>query len=72
MDEILHHLGALNYCNSQDFRGLRWCKISSNNRRVFAVGLGVKILRCVAFGDLSFYGLVGFRVYVSFKVKGQG
>ena len=20
MDEILHHLGALNYCNSQDFR----------------------------------------------------
>ena len=21
MDEILHHLGALNYCNSWDFRG---------------------------------------------------
>ena len=31
MDEILHHLGALNYCNSWDFRDLRWCKISSIN-----------------------------------------
>ena len=33
MDAILHHLGALNYCNSQDFRDLRWCKISSINSR---------------------------------------
>ena len=31
MDEILHQLGALNYCNSEDFRDLRWCKISSIN-----------------------------------------
>ena len=31
MDEILHHLGALNYCNSYDFRDSRWCKISSIN-----------------------------------------
>ena len=31
MDEILHHLGAPNYCNSQDFRDSRWCKISSMN-----------------------------------------
>ena len=31
MDEILHHLGALNYCNSWDFGDLRWCKISSIN-----------------------------------------
>ena len=31
MDEILHHLGALNYCNSWGFRDLRWCKISSIN-----------------------------------------
>ena len=31
MDEILHHLGALNYCNSWEFRDLRWCKISSIN-----------------------------------------
>ena len=31
MDEILHHLGALNYCNSWDFRDLGWCKISSIN-----------------------------------------
>ena len=35
MDEILHHLGALNYCNSQDFRDLRWCKISSINSRCY-------------------------------------
>ena len=27
MDEILHHLGALNYYNSSDCRDLRWCKI---------------------------------------------
>ena len=33
MDEILHHLGALNYCNSSDFRDLRWCKTSSINSR---------------------------------------
>ena len=26
MDETLLHLGALKYCNSQDFRDLRWCK----------------------------------------------
>ena len=32
MEEILHHLGALNYSNSWDFRHLRWCKISSINR----------------------------------------
>ena len=31
MDAILHHLGALKYCNSSDFRDLRWCKISSIN-----------------------------------------
>ena len=31
MDEILHHLGALNYCNSQDFMDVMWCKISSIN-----------------------------------------
>ena len=31
MDEILHHIGALNYCNFEDFRDLRWCKISSIN-----------------------------------------
>ena len=31
MDEILSHLGALNYCNSYDFRDLRWCKISFIN-----------------------------------------
>ena len=31
MDEILHHLGPLNYCNSLDCRDLRWCKISSIN-----------------------------------------
>ena len=31
MDEILHHLGALKYGNSQDFRDLRWCKIPSIN-----------------------------------------
>ena len=24
MEEILHHLGALNYCNSGDFRNLTW------------------------------------------------
>ena len=29
MDEILYHLGALNYCKSGDFRDLEWCKISS-------------------------------------------
>ena len=29
MDEILHHLKALNYCSSLDIRGVRWCKISS-------------------------------------------
>ena len=29
MDEILHHLGARDFCNSLDFRDLRWCKISS-------------------------------------------
>ena len=29
MDEILHHLGALNYCNTLDSRNLRWCKVSS-------------------------------------------
>ena len=29
MDEFLHHLGALNYCSSWDFRDLRWCRISS-------------------------------------------
>ena len=34
MDESLHHLGALNYCNSQDFRDLRWCKIFSINSRI--------------------------------------
>ena len=33
MDEILDHLGALNYCNSWDFRDLRWCKISSISSR---------------------------------------
>ena len=31
MDEILHHLGALNYCNPWDFKDFRWCKISSIN-----------------------------------------
>ena len=31
MDKILHHLGALRYCNSWDFGDLRWCKISSIN-----------------------------------------
>ena len=31
MDGILQHLWALNYCDSQDCRDLRWCKISSIN-----------------------------------------
>ena len=31
MDEILHRLGALNYCNSSDFTDSRWCKIISIN-----------------------------------------
>ena len=31
MDDILHHLGALKYCNSEDFKHFRWCKISSIN-----------------------------------------
>ena len=35
MDEILHRLGALNYCNSTDFRDFRWCKISSINNMYF-------------------------------------
>ena len=29
IDEILHHLGTLNYCNSLDSRDWRWCKIPS-------------------------------------------
>ena len=31
MEEILHHLEPLNYCNSQDFKDFRWCRISSIN-----------------------------------------
>ena len=31
MDESLHHLGALGCCNSEGFRDLRCCKISSIN-----------------------------------------
>ena len=31
MKEILHHLGALNYSHSEDFRDLKYCKISSIN-----------------------------------------
>ena len=30
--EILHPLGAMNYCNSWDFKDLKWCKNSSINR----------------------------------------
>ena len=48
MDEIWHHLGALNYCNSSDSRDLRWCKISSINgvnarlmKEPFKVDIGV-------------------------------
>ena len=29
MHEIVHHLGALDHCNSSGFRDVRWCKISS-------------------------------------------
>ena len=34
MDKILHHTGALNYRRSEDFRDLRWCKISCINRSI--------------------------------------
>ena len=39
MDEILHHLGALNYCSSLDFRDLRWRKISCINSSAKSSGL---------------------------------
>ena len=41
MDEILHHLRALNYCSSWGFRDLRWCKISSINSRDMKGYIGI-------------------------------
>ena len=38
MEEILYHLEPLNYCNSQDFRDLRWCRISSINSMTIIIG----------------------------------
>ena len=37
MEEILHHSEPLNYCNSQDSRDLRWCRISSINSMDFGL-----------------------------------
>ena len=39
MDEMFHHLGALNYCNSWDFRDFGFCKTSSINSIAQSTGL---------------------------------
>ena len=50
MDEILHHLGALNYCKSWDFRNFRWCKVFSINTMALFWVYGT--LRVAPQGDL--------------------
>ena len=36
MEEILHHLGSLNTCNSYYCKDFKWCKISSINCKTIA------------------------------------
>ena len=52
MDEILHDKGALAYSNSDDFRDLSWCKISSINRIACTALLAFEASRATSFNLL--------------------